>query len=199
MAVTFYGSAEKAADLAGVDETEITDEMIEAINSVIDSEIRTEGFTKKEVTEYYDINDNNKKQLMLKKYPVIINTLEITDNCDDESSGIVDSDNYKIDLETGIVQFKSTVAALTKGFKTVKAKYSHGFDTVPAIIIELATLLMAKYAKVKDQNGDADGLASFSAGNYNERRDLQFLNVNSEFDSMIKKLTDKAKILYYLE
>lgn len=205
MAVTFYGDAAKAAELGGVEASAITDALKEAVNTVIDSEIRTEGFGKKEVTEYYDIRDNNKSELMLKKFPVIENSVEIIDDVDNVST-VLDSTSYRVDLETGIIQLKkinvngtTSIGQFTKGNKTVQVKYEHGFASVPALIAELATLLMAKAAKVKDQNADADGLRSFTAGNYSESRDLAFMNVSSEFDKDIEKIMNKAKILYYLE
>lgn len=202
----FYGDKAKAAELGGVSETDITNALVEIVNGYIDSEIRTDGFGSHDAVEYIDIDDNNKKEIMLKKYPVIDDgNTEIIDNFQN-TPVTLDPDSYIIDSETGIIQLKSTVtynenyvSYFSKGYKNVKVTYKHGFNNVPTIISTLATLLMAKKVKISEQNTDADGLKSFTAGNYSESRDLSFINVKTEFDNDINSYMKKAKILYYLE
>jgi hypothetical protein len=205
MAETFYGDIAKAAELGGVDEIDITDAMVEIINNYINSEIRTDGFVSTSAIEYHDINKNSKKELILKKYPIVEDSVEITDNYQNDPV-VLDPTTYIVDYETGIVQLKTTftngdncVTYFAQGIKNVKVEYEHGFAEVPSIIVRLATLLMAKKAKISNQNADADGIKSYTIGNYSQSKDLAFLNVKSEFDSEINSSMKKAKILYYLE
>jgi hypothetical protein len=198
MAEEFYGDETKAAELGGVEPDEITEARIDIINGVIDSEIRTLGFNKLEAIEYYDIKECGKTELMLKKYPVINNSVTITNDVNNNPTDFETTD-FIVDNETGIIQLLTKGLSFSKGVKNVKVVYEHGFDSVPSIISKLATLLMAKLLKVKSQNMDADGLKSFTAGNYSESKDLAFMNVKSEFDDDINSFLKKGKIVYYLK
>jgi hypothetical protein len=204
-AEVFYGDVTIAAGLCGLTAAELTADMQAIINGIINSEIRVDGFGKTEIIEYHTIKSANRTELMLKKYPVIDSSVEIIDDANDSTSEIMDTDNYRVDNETGIIQLltnkctTNSISHFTEGIHSVKVTYEHGFDTVPNNIAKLANLLLAKWGKVKSQNADADGLRSLSVGNYSESRDLSFMNVASEFDDEINKLIKSAKIKYLLE
>jgi len=70
---------------------------------------------------------------------------------------------------------------------------------VPDIIVKLATLMLAKWAKIKGiqaDGGDLEGIKSVRIGNYTETYDLTFLNIRSEFDTMLDPMIKRVQAYY---
>lgn len=205
MAFTFYGNVSEASTLSGVVEADITIFMQQSINNWIDLNIREYGFGKNDVSdEYHSIFNTEQKELILEKFPVISkDSLSIVDNVNSNTPINVDEDCYHIDLQSGIVQIipvqNSTVQTInyfTKGIHSVKVDYSYGYESVPDDISKIATLLIAKWTKIKNTNADADGLKSLKAGDYSETKDLDFMLIKSEFDEELLPMIKQAKIKY---
>lgn len=201
-----YGDKTKAASLAGstVEESTISDEMLESVDEFINVNVREEGFGKYEdQEEYYDIKRSDQSELLLKNHPVL-SVSSLKDDMRSNSPVTVSSDAYVVDLETGIIQLspmanvnsENEIAYFTKGFNSVYVKYTYGFETTPETIVQLANLMLAKWAKVLTQQADADGLKSVSIGDYKETYDTGFMSVKSEFDDQISIFLKRAKIKY---
>jgi hypothetical protein len=210
MSFAFYGDLTEAAKLAGGDvgANDLTTEMQKQINIWIDFKILNGfgGFVESdEIIEHYDMNDSDITELMLENCPVIDGSLTLVDDVQGDSPVTVNSSCYYIDLNTGIIQLLTNktlsgtdiITAFTKGVKSVKVTYKYGYAEAPDIIKRLATAAIAKWGKIREQQSDADGLKSVKIGDYSESYDLSFLNINSEFDYMIKDLVDKAVNKYY--
>lgn len=206
--INYYGDDSDALQLCpGCTQDNITDTMRMTIKEWIDNNLRPEnsgGFEESEsITEYHDIKKENTKSIISKKFP-IIQVISITDNAQDSNNNTeLNSGNYLIDYETGIIQLlqyslagTSWIYKFTVGAGSVKLVYKHGFTTVPSIISKIGTLMMAKWIKISDSQVDADGLKSVKIGNYSESYDLQFLGIKSEFDSELNSLINKAKRMY---
>ncbi len=202
--MAFYGSVTDAASLAGVDVADITDAMQTAINNWIKTNIKEDGFeTTSDLTEYYDVGRSDQKQLVLNHHP-IISIASLIDDFRNNGGTLLDASGYVIDLITGILQLdpanvttgKNAIYYFTKGFNTVQIIYTFGYVTVPDIISNIATLMAAKWAKIKAQQAEADGLKSIQIGDYKEAYDLTFMNIKSEFDGELIPSIKRAKALY---
>lgn len=205
MAFTFYGSTSEAAELSGLAEVNLTEAMQSAINEWINLNIREYGFFEVVISdEYYSIMNDNQKELILEKYPIISKeSVEIVDDVNSNSPVIVDESCYHVDLNSGLIQLipkslnsSTAINNFTKGIHSVKVSYSYGYSNVPSDIAKIATLLLAKWGKVSDLNSDADGLKNLKIGDYSESKDLSFMSVESEFDVILSKLISQAKIKY---
>ncbi len=202
--MSFYGDKTESASLAGVAIGNITDAMEDQINNWIDVKIRPKGFVQLSATEYYDIRKDGQNELILKNFPVISVTT-LTNEARATTPKVVDSTNFVCDLDSGIIQLdganaqnnaENIIDAFAKGFNSVKVEYTYGYTAVPSDIENLATLLMAKWVKIRDEQGTSDGLKSVSAGDYKETFDLQFMGVKSEYDEMITDFLKLAKAKY---
>lgn len=206
--MAFYGDSTKAASLAGVNVTDITTEMQDVINNWIKANIKWNGFEESsDVIEYYDIKKSNQDEIILNNFPVI-SVSEIVDNVHSDAPQTLDSDSYVVDNNTGIIQLikkANTIPIIngclnffSKGFNSVKVTYKYGYATVPDIIAQIATLMIAKWAKIKDTQADADGtnLKSVRIGDYSETYDLTFMNIKSEFDDILIPMIKRAQEYY---
>ena len=196
----FYGDAAKGETLAGVSTGDVTDEMQEAINDWIDANIRSTGFGESELVEqYYDIKKIGQNELILKNFPVT-ELSEIIEGTNTQiSDTLVENTDFVLDNDTGIIQLLCN-KAFRKGFNIVKVKYKYGFTSVPQLIIQIATLMAAKWAKLRSQTipvGDGgEVVKSVRIGDYSESYDLGFMTVKSEFDDMLSPMIKSAKEIY---
>ena len=203
MPFEFYGDEAEAAGLAGadVDVADLTEEMQKTVNAWIDSKLKINGFNQSdEVTEYYTIDDTGIIELMLDNCPVVDSSLTLFDNANNVSPTTVNGSCYYLDLITGIIQLlinksltgSDIITEFTKGINSVKVVYKYGYEIVPGDIVVLATTVLAKWGKLRYQQTEADGLKSVKIGDYAESYDMNFLNINSEFDETIKDLVNYA-------
>jgi len=209
---SFYGSVAQAASLAGVSAGALTSAMQTQIMAWIDNQtFNGESFSSKTVTdESYDIGapligSGLVKSIMLKHRPIISIT-SITDDARSSSPLVVNSGAYVLDEggETGIVKLESknvsgsdVITGFTRGTQALKVSYVWGFASVPAKVGNLATIMLAKWGEVNDQQSASDGLKSIQAGDYEEVYDLSFLNVRTKYDAQIKLLISELKKKYY--
>lgn len=198
--MSFYGSAQKAADLAGVDLAEATEEKQDLVNSYIDVVIRSSGFGSHDVDgEYYDIYKTRQNNITLENSPVIgITTVHDEANSDDPV--LIDSDGYVCDLDTGILQLITTktvtgngIDYFTKGYNTVKVVYSYGFSSVPSNIQQFATLLLARFLKMEVMMESHGIIKSIRIGNYSESYGI---NLVTPWDSILVKMESGLMNLY---
>lgn len=209
---TFYGDKNKAASLAGVNASVISDVQCEVVNEWIKSNIKWSGFEESEsVTEYYDIRRNGQVELILNNFPVIEIT-EIVNGYNATNPEVLTDTQYTIDKESGIIQLiNDTEGGVTtatvndfihypfefrQGFNSVKVVYKYGFAVVPDIISTIANLLLAKWLKIGIQQATADGLKSIKIADYSETYDSSFIGISSEFDPMLQPMIKKAQELY---
>lgn len=207
MSFTFYGNVDDAVEMSGCEEDLLTNQSIhKVINMWIDKKIRKEGFAVvPDYEEYFNVDDSRVNILMLTNIPVITDSLVLTDNAQDDVPTVVDSECYILDMETGIIQLLSdksfssanSISYFTKGIKSVKAKYNYGYVSVPDDVSLFATLLLAKWGKVKTMgNSNADGLKQEKTADYTRTFDLNFMSVSSEYDDQIKDLFHGLKVVY---
>lgn len=203
MAFEFYGNVGEAADLAGSDvaEGDLIEEMQKTVNRWIDSKLKINGFNQSgEITEYYTMEDSGIIELMLDNCPVIDSTLTLYDDENNDSPTTVSDTCYYLDLTTGIIQLlinksltgSDVIVEFTKGINSVKVVYKYGYESIPGDIAVLATTVLAKWGKLKNQQTEADGMKSIKIGDYTESYDMSFLNIKSEFDETIKDLISYA-------
>ncbi len=195
----FYGSEQKAANLAGVDLADITAEMTEAINDWIDANIKKTGFGESEsIVEYHDIRKSGQNELILKNFPVTELTEVINGVHNDSPETLVLNTDFVLDSDTGIIQL--LCKKFFQGFNSVKVTYKYGYTAVPQLIIQIATLMAAKWAKIKSQpipEGEGgEVLKSIRIGDYSEGYDLGFMTVKSEYDDMLNSMIKKAQEYY---
>lgn len=193
--MAFYGNASSAQNMAGG--LAISTETQNVVNEIIDTNIREWGFEKENYVEYFDVPDNFDEMLILSRYPVISSEsdISITNNVNGESPIAVDENCIRIDKLSGIVRIIPTtqtsnniITKFTKGVQSVKAEYEYGYSTVPSDIAELANLLAARWAKIGDQQSNADGLKSLKIADYTESFDIKFNGISVEFDENTKLL-----------
>lgn len=206
--MSFYSDKTKAINLAGVGADVIIDEMQEMIDSWIDTTIKWDGFGNSvSITEYYNVDKMLQSEIVLKHFPVA-SISEVIDNAQGDSPRTLSVDSYTFDSESGILQLKNyvdeyddgtyAVHYFTKGKSAVKVTYIYGFTTVPDVITKLATFLLAKWAKIKNiqASADVENLKSIRIGDYSESYDLGFMNVKSEFDSIIEPMIKRVQAYY---
>lgn len=204
MAITFYGDLDEAADLAGVETSSLTKAMQDSINEFINLITIPEGFRESnEITEYIDIDDSNVTRIMLEHYPIISGSLTLIDNNNSSSRITVNEDCYRVDNESGMIQLlpvenatSTDITFFTKGVQSVKVTYKMGYASVPESIKVVATLLLAKWGKINNQQTDADGRISVRMGDFAEKYDLAFMNIKSEFDDKLKVMIDRIQAKY---
>ena len=208
MALNFYGNQEDAVEMAGsgVSEDDAEMSMLEAINNWIDTKVNQDRFIESdEITEYHSFADTGKTELMLNKCPVVSGSLTLYDDVNNSTPVTVDSSCYYLDLETGIIQLlkdktltgSNVITEFTKGTHSVKVVYKYGYSTVPIDIKRFATLLLAKWLKLRNQQADANGLSKIQIGDYSESYDMKFMNIQSEFDPEINDLFPKLVSKYF--
>lgn len=198
--MAFYGDAGKAETLAGTVSGSVTVEMQEVINEWINANIKQTGFEESElVEEFYDIRKSGQNELILKNFPVteldeIINGVQ----CSAPETLVLNTD-FVLDSDTGIIQLLG-YKKFIQGFNAVKASYKYGYEQVPSLIVQIATLMAAKWAKIKSQAipvGEGDEvLKSTRIGDYSESYDLGFMSVKSEFDDLLNPMIKKAQEYY---
>jgi len=202
--MAFYGDVTKASNLAGVVVTDITAEMQETINNWIKANIKWTGFEQsQDVIEYYDIRKSNQDELILNNFP-IIGVSELVNDAQSSTPTVLSIDSYVVDKSTGIIQLIKKVNSIVsgclgefkKGFNSVKVTYTHGYATVPEIIAQIATLMAAKWAKIKDTQAEGDGLKAVRIGDYSETFDLSFMNIKSEYDEILLPMIKRAQEYY---
>ena len=197
MSVNFYGDKNAAASLAGISASLISDDQLKVINDWIIANIKNSGFEESAlVTEYYDIKRTGQKELILKNFP-ISEVYEIIDNSQNNTL-VLESSSYVVDSESGIIQLLECgkLKEFTCGFNSVKVTYKYGFISVPEIIKSIANLMLAKWCKIKESQSDADGLKSIKIGDYSESFDIEFLNIESEFDNILNPMIKSAKNIF---
>jgi hypothetical protein len=198
---TFYGSATNAAELGGGVVGDIKQSMIDVVNSWIDANICEFGFSTDEVNETYFVN-NNQDLIVLKHFPVISVDSVIFYDYDDVDLNI-GIDEYELDYETGVLKIKSVHGIISNVniiglhlIEKITITYTYGYTTCPDIIKQIANLMMAKWIKIKSGQLDASGLKSVRVGDYSESYDIEFMNISTEFDSLLNPLIQKAKAIY---
>lgn len=95
-------------------------------------------------TEYY--NGDGDVILILRKLPVnsITSIYDDLDRTFDETEDQIDSSNYSVDSESGILQFDGAV--MCKGVQNIRVIYNAGYNAVPANVqIACEKLVMADY------------------------------------------------------
>lgn len=198
--MAFYGDTTKAENLAGTPTGSVTDEMQEAINEWINANIKRTGFEESElVEEHYDIKKYGQNELILKNFPVT-ELEEITNGVhSDDAEILVLDEDYVADFDTGIVQLLG-YNKFVQGFNSVKVKYKYGYTEVPPLIAQIATLMAAKWAKIKSATipvgEDDEVLRSVRIGDYSESYDLGFMTVKSEYDDVLNPMIKKAQEYY---
>lgn len=202
----FYGDANEAEKLSGVIPSDTDTNIIKQniINNIIDSEIKIDGFNIINNVEYQEINSEYCKYIMLRHIPVIVDsTFELIDNFY-SAPAIINSDYYFIDTDTGKISLMTDtlisadseyISYFTKN-GIVKITYKSGFSEVPSDIARLATLMLAKWLKISDDQSDINGLSSIKIGNYSESYDKSFMAIKSEFDTFIDPLFKALKYKY---
>lgn len=208
--MAFYSNKSKAAVMAGVSESIITQEMQESIDTWVETNIKWDGFNgEKNNDEYYDILKSNQSELVLKHFP-ILSISEVTDNASSSNSKILNTSSYGFDAESGILHLLNVVPenvddtyiiySFTRGNRTVRVKYVSGYSTVPDVIVKLSTLMLARWAEIKNvlNTSQAENLKSVKIGDYTETYDLNFSNVKSKFDDVLVPMIKRVK-QYYTE
>jgi hypothetical protein len=192
--MAFYGDSTKAEALAGTVAGTVTAEMQSVINEWINLNIRMDGFTEVTADEYYDIRKSRQAELVLEHYPVTEIT-GITNAVKDDSPVDLASDDYVCDEDSGIIQLLLG-QFFAVGFNQVRVQYKYGYTVVPSDIAQIATMMAAKWAKIRDQQADADGIKQVKIGDYQETRDISFMMISSEFDDILKSMIKKAQAKY---
>jgi len=198
--MAFYGDKDKASKLADVSVGFVTDEMQEVINEWINANIKSSGFVESdEIEEYYDIKKYGQNELILKNFPVT-ELIEIINGFgDSQLETLVLNTDYVVDDDTGIIQLLG-YKKFIKGFNSVKVKYKYGYTVVPPIIVQIATLMAAKWASIwasdipVGEGGEV--IKSVKMGDYSESYDLGFMSVKSEFDELLNPLIKRAQEYY---
>lgn len=211
---TFYGDLNEAASMAGsgVTVSDLTPAQQRQVNSWIESKTYNgDAFDIKTVVdEFYNIGSplpgsSLVKSLLLRHRPIISIT-SLTDDARSTTPTLVNSEAYVLDYsgETGILRLESKavtgtniITGFTRGIHTVKISYKWGFQTRPEKVAELATLMLAKWGEINNQQSNSDGLKSLEAADYKEVYDLTFLNVRTKYDAEIKMLWQELRDKYY--
>lgn len=125
-------------------------------------------------TEFYDGDDSN--ILILKKWPVIsVTSVHVDSERDFDSDDLVDSGDYVVDTELGIIEiFQAEGSGPTwfaKGTKNIKVIYSAGFASIPADFAQVGT----EYAAWIFNRSGTEGFDSASLGAKTESYDKAFL------------------------
>src|ERR1035437_1299032 len=96
----FYGDVEEAVELSGVEAYLTLDSMQKSINIYVDMDILNSNgdFFKHDIADEYFTFKFNTSSLLLKHFPIIKDTLELSANGD-----VLNKDAYVVDSETGIV------------------------------------------------------------------------------------------------
>ncbi len=206
-----YGDVDKVVELASdpdITAESISEEMETVVDNWIDTNIKPTGFLNiSNADEYYDIKRTDQTELVLKHFPIVTLT-ELINDANSSSPITLDSSSYYVDSESGIIQllnnittssvsyYNNYVGYFSKGNRTVRVKYTYGYSDVPEIIQTIANLMLAKWAKIQLQQSDADGMKSVRIGNYSETKDVEFVNIDSEFDSILMPLIKSAQETY---
>jgi hypothetical protein len=201
--MAFYGDKSKAESMAGTGDGSVTQEMQDAVNQWIDTNIKDGFGLVEDADEYYDIKKLGQTELVLKNFP-ISEVTELYDLARYNEPVLIDPSNYSVDKDSGILQLiKSNYlmrqgdnAHFSVGTRAVRVKYKYGFNEVPGDIKQIATLMAAKWAKIKSQQTDMDGLKSVKMANYSESYDLEFMNIKSEYDEILGGLINNAIKIY---
>jgi len=149
---------------------DLIDALIEAADAVITSYPGWDYITVNDYDEYYDIPTSTETVIALRHFPVVT-FIELID--DDET---VDTDDYVVDKETGMVKLKATYRKessryFTMGVQKVRAKYSAGFVTVPKDLELVAKMVINRLF----QRRASDGYLTRKIGSYSEKIDPELL------------------------
>ena len=205
--MAIYGDVSNIIELAqgSITESDITGSIQEVVSGWIDENIYRAGFGEAiSAAEFYDIKNDNQTELILKNFPVVSFT-KLTDTFQADDAVEVNSDCYIIDNDSGILQLvtayktisgNDVINLFSKGFNSVKAEYTYGYENVPSIIGNIANLMIAKWVKMEEQQANADGLKSVSIGDYKETFDTAFMSLKSEYDGTLDGLIKQAKAKY---
>ena len=137
------------------------------------------------MTTYTDdkYDGTGEKNLLLKNYPVDTLTA-IAENTQSDGNGswvILDSDNYNVEVKTGIIEKK---CSFNRGFQNYQIDYKAGFDDIP-YDIQFACM---SFVENLFRQRNAQGLESESLGDHR----VVFLKAFQENDQY-KKVLDKYK------
>lgn len=203
----FYGDADEAAEMSGLAVSYMLASIQTQVNNLIDTRILFGNtFSTHSEDEFHDINWPHQKEIILRKCPVI-SISSLTDASQSNNVLTISSDDYVVDEEAGIIKLLqlTDVQALsdfknsfTVGKHSVRIQYTWGYATVPTIIKNLATLLLARWAKINRESVQTGGVKAvrMAAGNYQETFDTSMKHITTEYDDTIKSLIAQVKALY---
>jgi len=149
---------------------DLIDTLIEAADAVITNYLGWDYITVNDYDEYYDIPTTTETTIALRHFPVVTFS-ELIDDGD-----TVDTDDYVVDKDTGMVKLKETYTKesnryFTKGVQKVQAKYSAGYTTVPKDLELVAKMVINRLF----QRRASDGYLSRKIGSYTEKIDPELL------------------------
>lgn len=140
----------------------VLDLIVDGVNQGIENKLNQVFSSATYTNEEYDILKDT-TILVLKRAPVITFTqLQYKDsplNEDEDSWTTIDSDEYKVDLGSGIITWNSQ---FQKGKQRYRVTYTAGYATIPDDITLAATILSSSYFN----NRKSQGVQSETLGQY---------------------------------
>ena len=198
-----YGNSQNIADLADVDVSYVTTALLAWVDAFINTHFGRNDFSLAvtETEEIHSIKNKDEESVMTKYFP-IIDVTTLRDNILSSSVLTLNSLNYCVDTEAGIItliQNETNLAAgvtlrsyFTKGTSTVDVTYSHGWASLPNEILQLANLIGAKMAKIAylEEQSSPGAVKKIRMGNFSEERfyDSKFNSVVLKYDKFIDKM-----------
>ena len=198
-----YGIAANIAELAGVNVSYATTSLLAWIDSFINSHFNRSDFAGvgTEIQEIHHIRNKEEDSVVTKYFPVVAVTA-IRDDILGSSPLTLNSLNYYVDTEAGIITLINNETSLvsgvslrsyfTRGMSTVDISYTHGWATAPDEITQLANFLGAKIAKIGflEEESSPGAIKKIRMGNYSEERfyDSKFMGTRTKYDSYIEKM-----------
>lgn len=195
-----YATKAEVASISQVDETTyVTEHLLDWVDNYINSHFNRSDFgTVSEETEKHSIENSYEDSIMVEYCP-INSVTELKDNIRGFSPFTFNALNYVVDSDAGIIylDINNTSEAIgvtqrsyfTKGRNSVEVTYTHGWDTVPDEIRELANLVTAKMARIAylEEQANPGAIKKISMGDYSEERfyDSKFNSVKTKYDYFI--------------
>lgn len=146
--------------------------LIPAVQSTIE-EYCNRAFDKGTVTEYHH---GGQDRLFLKRYPIIIApqtplTVYEDGNRVFGENSLVDSDDYYVDVEDGIIYFDYM---LEKTYGGIKVHYTGGYETIPGAIKQACVEIVVRKLKT-GSTGDVGVASKGTPGGINVTFNLEEL------------------------
>jgi len=136
--------------------------LLDAATGMIEAYTRRTWGEINSYTEYFDIVDEYKQDVMVAHYPIVSVTALVDDYEDSDGSGTtLDTEDYNINTKTGVISLDED-DYFTMGPKKVKVVYTAGAVTIPEDV-KLACKMQVKY--LFDQR-DNFGVQSERMGDY---------------------------------